>query len=213
MSASKIIRVAFVEDDSRVRDNFVAAIGKAGGFLCVGAYATAEAAFEKLSLDPPDVVVLDINLPGINGIECLRRLRPLCPNTRFLMLTVYEESEQIFQALLAGAGGYLLKRAGTAELPEAIRQVCEESAPMSGVIARRVVQYFNQMGQGVSELERLSPREREVLELLARGLANKEIAEKLSLSVDTVRMNVKHIYVKLHVRSRSEAVAKFLSRP
>jgi DNA-binding NarL/FixJ family response regulator len=213
MKPKEIIRVAFVEDDKRVRDNFVAAINKADGFSCVGSYSTAESAFEALPGVAPDVVVLDIHLPGLNGIECLRMLKPLCPGTQFLMLTAYEESELIFRSLLAGASGYLLKRTGMQELFEAIRQVREGCSPMSGAIARRVVQYFNQMGAGNSGMEQLSPREREVLEHLARGSINKEIAEKLSISVETVRMNVKHIYAKLHVHSRSEAVAKFLRRP
>ena len=213
MQPNNPIRVVFVEDDKRVRENFVAAIGKADGFQCAGSYSTAESAIRELPTLAPDVVVLDINLPGMDGIECLRQLRPQCPQTQFLMLTAYEESELIFQALLAGASGYLLKRAGMAELLEAIRQVCEGASPMSGAIARRVVQYFNQMGSGVSELERLSQREREVLELLARGAVNKEIAERLSISVETVRMYVKHIYAKLQVHSRGEAIAKFIGRP
>ncbi len=172
MQANPPIRVTFVEDDKRVRENFVAAIGKADGFLCAGSFSTAESAIRELPTLAPDVVVLDINLPGMDGIECLRQLRPQCPQTQFLMLTAYEESDLIFQALLAGASGYLLKRAGMAELLEAIRQVCEGASPMSGAIARRVVQYFNQMGGKVSDLERLSQREREVLELLARGAVN-----------------------------------------
>jgi DNA-binding NarL/FixJ family response regulator len=128
------------------------------------------------------------------------------------MLTAYEESEKIFQSLRAGANGYLLKRAGTAEVIDAIRQVHEGGAPMSSSIARQVVRHFNQLGHGASELPQLSPREREVLELLARGAAYKEIAGHLALSIETIRMNVKHIYTKLHVHSRGEAVAKFLHR-
>ena len=213
MQVKTSIRVVFVEDDKRVRENFVSAIGKADGFQCAGSYSTAEAAVKELPKLAPDVVVLDINLPGMNGIECLRQLRPQCPQTQFMMLTAYEESDLIFQALLAGANGYLLKRAGIAELLEAIRQVCEGGSPMSVAIARRVVQYFNQMGGNVSDLERLSQREREVLELLARGAVNKEVAEKLSIGIETVRMYVKHIYAKLHVHSRGEAIAKFMGRP
>jgi DNA-binding NarL/FixJ family response regulator len=129
------------------------------------------------------------------------------------MHTVYEESEKIFQSLLAGASGYLLKRSSMMELLDALRQVRQGGSPMSSAIARRVVQYFNKMGDGACELERLSPREREVLELLARGDAYKEIADKLSLSIETIRMNVKRIYAKLHVHSRGEAVAKYLGRP
>jgi DNA-binding NarL/FixJ family response regulator len=212
MSPNKPIRVAIVEDDAWVRENLAREISSFAGFECRGSYATAEAALAAIPLLPPEVVVLDINLPGIDGIECLRRLRASCPNLQFLMLTSYEESEKIFQSLRAGANGYLLKRADSAEVIDAIRQVHEGGAPMSSTIARQVVRHFNQMDSGASRLPGLSPREREVLELLARGAAYKEIAEHLSLSIETIRMNVKHIYTKLHVHSRGEAVAKFLHR-
>jgi len=206
------IRVAVVEDDAWVRENLAREIGNCAGFECSGSYATAEAALAAIPLCPPEVVVLDINLPGIDGIECLRQLRYSCPMLQFLMLTSYEESEKIFQSLRAGANGYLLKRADTSEVIDAIRQVHEGGAPMSSSIARQVVRHFNQLGHDDSELPRLSPREREVIELLARGAAYKEIAGHLSLSIETIRMNVKHIYTKLHVHSRGEAVAKFLHR-
>ena len=212
MSPNKQIRVAIVEDDAWVRENLAREIGNSAGFECSGTYATAEAALAAIPLHPPEVTVLDINLPGIDGIECLRQLRTSCPKLQFLMLTAYEESEKIFQSLRAGASGYLLKRADTAEVIDAIRQVHEGGAPMSSTIARQVVRHFNQMGDGASELPGLSPREREVLELLARGAAYKEIAEHLALSIETIRMNVKHIYTKLHVHSRGEAVAKFFHR-
>ena len=212
MSSNKIIRVAVVEDDEWVRENLAREIGGSAGFECTGSYATAEAALAAIPARPPDVAVLDINLPGIDGIECLKRLRTSCPNLQFLMLTSYEESEKIFQSLRAGASGYLLKRADTAEVIDAIRQVYEGGAPMSSTIARQVVRHFNQLGDSASELPQLSPREREVLELLARGAAYKEIADQLALSIETIRMNVKHIYTKLHVHSRGEAVAKFLHR-
>jgi len=213
MKRKDSIRVALVEDDKWMRENLEREIGKAEGFECVGSYATAEAAINALPARPPDVAVLDINLPGIDGIECLRQLRVLCPDISFLMLTVYEESEKIFQSLRAGANGYLLKRSSTAEVLEALRQVKEGGAPMSSAIARRVVKYFSQGGEGASDLTQLSPRERDVLELLARGAAYKEIADKLSLGIETIRMNVKHIYGKLHVHSRGEAVSKYLRWP
>jgi DNA-binding NarL/FixJ family response regulator len=212
MSTNKPIRVAVVEDDAWVRENLAREIGSAAGFECGGSYATAEAALAAIPLRPPEVVVLDINLPGIDGIECLRRLRTSCPNLQFLMLTAYEESEKIFQSLRAGANGYLLKRAGTAEVIDAIRQVHEGGAPMSSSIARQVVRHFNRLGDEAPGLPQLSPREREVLELLARGAAYKEIAGQLALSLETIRMNVKHIYTKLHVHSRGEAVARLLHR-
>jgi DNA-binding NarL/FixJ family response regulator len=212
MRSNKPIRVAIVEDDAWVRENLAREIGGAAGFECSGSYATAEAALAAIPAGPPAVVVLDINLPGIDGIECLRRLRASCPNLQFLMLTAYEESEKIFQSLRAGANGYLLKRADTAEVIDAIRQVHEGGAPMSSSIARQVVRHFNRLGDEAPGLPQLSPREREVLELLARGAAYKEIAGHLALSLETIRMNVKHIYTKLHVHSRGEAVAKFLHR-
>jgi len=212
MISNKTIRVAIVEDDAWVRENLAREIGGAAGFECSGSYATAEAALAAIPAGPPAVVVLDINLPGIDGIECLRRLRASCPELQFLMLTAYEESEKIFQSLRAGANGYLLKRADTAEVIDAIRQVHEGGAPMSSSIARQVVRHFNRLGDEAPGLPQLSPREREVLELLARGASYKEIAGHLALSLETIRMNVKHIYTKLHVHSRGEAVAKFLHR-
>lgn len=210
MKKSDCIRVALVEDDEWVRENLAREICKAAGFTCVGSYPAAEAALAALPDLSPDVVVLDINLPGMDGIECLRQLRARCSDTRFLMLTVYEESEKIFQSLRAGANGYLLKRSSMAEVLDAIRQGNEGGAPMSSAIALRVVQYFNRLGDSAPVAAQLSPREAEVLELLARGAANKEIADRLTLSIETVRMNVKHIYAKLHVHSRSEAVSKYL---
>jgi DNA-binding NarL/FixJ family response regulator len=213
MKASNKISVALVEDDAWVRENLAREINKAEGFTCVGSYPTAEAALAAIPSDPPDVVMLDINLPGMDGIECLRQLRAQCPELNFMMLTVYEESEKIFQSLRAGANGYLLKRSSTAEVLDALQQVHEGGAPMSSAIARRVVKYFTQGNEDPSELTQLSPREREVLEHLARGAAYKEIADKLGLGLETIRMNVKHIYSKLHVHSRGEAVSKYLRRP
>jgi len=205
-------RLVIIEDDDWLRQNLADEVSAVKGFECVGTYPTAEEALEAVPALAPDVAVVDINLPGINGIECLRRLKPACPQTQFLILTVYEESESIFNALLAGADGYLLKRSSTEEILEAIRQVREGGSPMSGHIARRVVQYFNQKGAGRSDVDALSPREREVLELLSRGESYKGIAGQLELSIHTVRMNVRAIYTKLHVHSRGEAVAKFLGQ-
>lgn len=207
------IRVALVEDDAWVRENLERELNKAEGFACVGSYSTAEAAIDAMPVQAPDVAVLDINLPGMDGIECLRQLRTLCPKLNFLMLTVYEESEKIFNSLRAGANGYLLKRSSTTEVLDALRQVNEGGAPMSSAIARRVVKYFSQSSEDTSDLTQLSPRERDVLELLARGAAYKEIADKLGLAIETIRMNIKHIYAKLHVHSRGEAVSKYLIRP
>ena len=206
-----VIRVAIVEDDAWLRDNLVSEIGNTAGYSCLGAYATAEAALQAIPALCPDVVLMDINLPGMDGVQCVRRLKERCPEIQFLMLTVYEESESIFNSLLAGARGYLLKRTPMGEVLEAIRQVQEGGAPMSDHIARKVVQYFNHKGARGSALEALAPREAQVLEKLAGGASYKEVADQLSLSIDTVRMNVRHIYHKLHVHSRGEAVAKYLA--
>ena len=205
------IKVVIVEDQTWLRENLVREINSDPRLSCVNSYRTAEAALQGIPNDLPDVVLMDINLPGIDGVECVKRLKLLLPDLRCLMLTVYEESEKIFNSLLAGASGYLLKRTNTEELLEAICQVHGSGSPMSSSIARKVVAYFNQMGAAKADsVAALSPREQQVLELLAKGSAYKEIAHQLSLSIETVRMNVKHIYAKLHVHSRGEATAKYL---
>jgi DNA-binding NarL/FixJ family response regulator len=209
---SSAVRVVVIEDESWMRDNLAQEINRGLGLHCVNSYRTAEEALQGIPADQPDVVLMDINLPGMDGVECMRRLRGILPEVRVLMLTVYEESEKIFNSLLAGASGYLLKRTATAELLEAIRQVSEGGSPMSSSIARKVVAYFHQLGEDKSETSVLSPREQQVLELLARGAAYKSIADQLSLSIETIRMNVKHIYAKLHVHSRGEAAAKFMQQ-
>jgi len=204
------IRVAIVEDEDWLRENLAREMERNPALHFVGSYPSAEAALKGLPADHPDVVIMDINLPGMDGVECVRRLKATLAQTQFLMLTVYEESDRIFNSMLAGASGYLLKRTSTGELLEAIQQVHAGGSPMSSSIARKVVSYFNQMGgAGASEMTKLSPREHDVLELLAKGAAYKEIADQLSLSIETIRMNIKHIYTKLHVHSRGEAAAKF----
>lgn len=206
------VRVVIVEDESWMRENLTQEINRGQGLRCINSYRTAEDALEGIPADRPDVVLMDINLPGMDGVECIRRLRGVLPDVRCLMLTVYEESEKIFNSLLAGASGYLLKRTGSAELLEAIQQVADGGSPMSSSIARKVVTYFNELGGNKSETAALSPREQQVLELLARGASYKAIADQLSLSLETIRMNVKHIYAKLHVHSRGEAAAKFMQQ-
>ncbi len=206
------IRVAIVEDDEWIRENLASQLRQADGFCCAGAYATGEEALEQFAVNAPEVVLMDINLPGMNGIECVRQLKQLAPATEILMLTVYEDSERIFNSLLAGASGYLLKRTPGPTLLEAIAAVPRGNSPRNGHIARRMVQYFNQRGRQNKEIEKLSPRERQVLEHLAQGVPYKEIADVLSLSIDTVRIHIKGIYSKLHVHSRGEAVAKYLTR-
>lgn len=204
------ITVAMVEDDDWIRNELASALDASRDFRCVARFRTAEEALEKIPQDPPDVVLMDINLPRMDGVECLRRLKAVCPGVQVLMLTVYEESEKIFNSLLAGASGYLLKRTSQAELFDAIRQARQGGAPMTANIARRVVQYFHDLGERTAAVEQLSPREQEVLDHLAKGGAYKDIADQLGLSIDTVRMNVRGIYRKLHVHSRGEAVAKYM---
>jgi DNA-binding NarL/FixJ family response regulator len=204
------IKVSIIEDDDWIRENLASRIKQTAGFVCAGSYRTGEEALTQLPAQAPDVVLMDINLPKMNGIECVRQLKALIPSAQVLMLTVYEDSDKIFNSLLAGASGYLLKRTSQAEIVEAIADVHRGNSPMTGHIARKVVQYFNQRGGFGTEVEKLSPREREVLDHLARGVPYKEIADVLSVSIDTVRVHIKGIYGKLHVHSRGEAVAKYM---
>ncbi len=207
------IAVSIVEDDAPVRGMLGDWIRRAPGFHCAGVHASAEAAFATLPAEKPSVVLMDINLPGMSGIECVHRLKPLLPATQFVMLTVYEDTDHIFNALTAGASGYLLKRTPRAELLAAIKDVHAGGSPMSSNIARKIVQSFQRPGSQPSEAEDLSPREREVLELLSRGYLYKEIATSLRISGPTVNTYIRRIYEKLHVRSRSQAVAKFTHIP
>jgi len=204
------IRISIVEDDDWIRDNLANQIDLAPGYRCISRYRTGEEALPGLCGNVPDVVLMDINLPGISGIECVRRLKMQVPNLNILMLTVYEESDQIFDSLRAGASGYLLKRSAENELLDAIAQVYQGGSPMSSLVARKVVQFFNHIDGAATDLQRLSPREKEILELLSRGAAYKEIGSRLSLSIHTVRMHIRGIYGKLQVHSRGEAVAKYL---
>ena len=204
------IKVCIIEDDAWIRENLSALIAQTQGFACCGAYRTGEEAVAQIPAQAPDVILMDINLPNMNGIECVRQLKTLIPSAQILMLTVYEDSDKIFNSLLAGASGYLLKRTPQAEILEAIADVHRGNSPMTGHIARKVVQFFNQRGSKDAGLEKLSTREREVLECLARGSPYKEIAGTLSVSIDTIRAHIKGIYGKLHVHSRGEAVARFL---
>jgi DNA-binding NarL/FixJ family response regulator len=207
------IPVSIVEDDAPARGILGDWVQRAPGFRCVGRHACAEAALAALPIEKPSVVLMDINLPGISGIECVRRLKPLLPDTQFVMLTVYEDPEHIFNALAVGACGYLLKRVSRAELIEALQEVHAGGSPMSSNIARKVVQSFKRPAHQPSEAMKLSARELEVLELLACGYLYKEIAELLKISRPTVNTYIRRIYEKLHVCSRSQAVAKFTHIP
>ena len=207
------ITVSIVEDDAPARGILTEWIRGAESFQFGTAYEHAEAALAGLPAAPPAVVLMDINMPGMSGIECVRRLKPQMPATQFVMLTVYEDADHIFTALASGASGYLLKRTPRAELLAALQDVSAGGSPMSSNIARKIVQSFQRFNPSVSEPDHLSPREREVLELLARGLLYKEISEALHISVPTVNTHIRRIYEKLHVRSRSQAVAKFTHIP
>jgi DNA-binding NarL/FixJ family response regulator len=203
------IRVSLVEDHEDVRDNIAGYLNAADGFKCVSSYPSGEEALARLPADAPDVVLMDINLGGISGIDCVRQLKPLLPKSQIVMLTVFEDADLIFSALAAGASGYLLKRMPPAQLLEAILEVHGGGAPMSASIARKVVQSF-QSGRSPGEQDaELSTREREVLNGLAEGYVYKQIADQLGVSIHTLRNYIRRIYEKLHVHTRSQAVAKY----
>lgn len=213
MNRSLNINVSIVEDDPSIRQILTEWINRAEGFRCHSVHDSAESALAKLPEEKPRIVLVDINLPGQSGIECVRRLKPTMPDTQFMMLTVYEDTGHIFDALKAGASGYLLKRTPREELIASLKQVQEGGSPMTSYIARKVVHSFYQTEAERLETEGLSPREREVLELLARGYFYKEITEALGISMSTVNTHVRRVYEKLHVHSRAQAVAKLAEMP
>lgn len=204
------ITVSIVDDDAGLRDSIPRFLRTARGFRCQSVYSSAEEALVGVPKEQPDVVLMDINMSGMDGIECTRRLKTLAPKAQILMLTVYEDTERIFNALAAGASGYLLKRAAPAKLLEAIREVQAGGSPMSGPIARKVVQSFLQGKPPAQESDALSDRERQVLECLAKGYAYKQISDELGVSMDTTRTYIRRIYEKLHVHTRTDAVVRFL---
>jgi DNA-binding NarL/FixJ family response regulator len=204
-------KIAIVEDKSVIRAGFQKLVGELPGCVCVGAFASAEEALRLLPALQPDIVIMDIHLPNLSGIECTARLKALLPKVRILMVTVYEDEEKIFSALKAGASGYILKRSGPEEIIEAIQELRRGGAPMTSAIARRVVESFLVKPAGLPAEADLSRRELEILECLARGDSNKKIAQHLSISPDTVRWHLQRIYDKLHVQGRTEAAVKFLS--
>jgi len=206
------VTVSIVEDNEQLRATLARVISRAEGFRCISQYSNAEAALEALPKDRPDVVRMDINLPGMNGVECVRRLKQAAPGILSVMLTVYEDTDNIFAALAAGAAGYLLKRTKSAELLGAIREVHRGGSPMTTHIARKVTQSFQKAGPSTQPTENLSDREQEVLDCLSQGFLYKEIAEKLGIGYETVHTYIRRIYEKLQVRTRTEAVAKFLRR-
>jgi DNA-binding NarL/FixJ family response regulator len=215
----KAVSVAIVEDDAVIRRGWVDILQRLSGYRAAGEFGSGEEALENLPKDPPDFVLMDINLPGMSGIECTRELKRLLPDVEVLMLTMFGDRDRIFEALRAGAGGYLLKRTSPSALKAALEEACAGGAPMSPYVARQVVQYFRPSaidtaarGQERHDgVEKLSPKENDILKLLAGGCQYKEIADRLEISMDTVRTHIRRIYQKLHVHSRTDAVVKYLA--
>jgi DNA-binding NarL/FixJ family response regulator len=206
------ITISIVEDQREMRESLAEWLGSAPGLRCVGAHASAEEALQKIPAENPDVVLMDINLTGMNGIECVARLKERRPETQVLMLTTYDDGDLIFDSLRAGANGYLLKNMPREELVEAVQQVRAGGAPMSLRVARKVIAYFHRTPTAASEVEQLTVREQEILKLLAKGYMYKEIADRLAISMSTVRTHISAVYEKLHVHSRTEAAMKLVGR-
>jgi DNA-binding NarL/FixJ family response regulator len=207
-----MIRVSIVEDDPMTREGFVKILRHAPEIVCLGTYASVEEAEREIPKIMPDVVLMDINLGGGSGIECVVALKRAHPTLQFLMVTTYDDSEMIFNSLRAGASGYLLKRSAATELLTAIVEVHNGGSPMSMQIARKVVSHFHQIRKPASDVELLTEREQGILALLAKGLPYKQIADQLCISPSTVHGHLHKIYGKLHVQSRTEAVVKFLGK-
>lgn len=207
-----IITVSIVEDSTEIRQGLCALIGGSAGFSCMGLYADGSEALENIPHQTPDVVLMDIDMPKMNGIECIYKLKKVIPHLQIMMLTVFEDDEKIFKSLQAGASGYLLKKTSPAKLLEAIEELYNGGSPMSGQIARKVIQVFQKSTESNREKDGLSKRENEILSFLAKGHRYKEIADELFISVETARTHIHKIYEKLHVRSRTEAVLKYLNK-
>jgi DNA-binding NarL/FixJ family response regulator len=205
-----MITVAIVEDDAGIRRSLEWLVKSTDEFSCVASCPSAEDALRVLPKAEPQVILMDINLPNRSGIECAARIKEVLPTTQVVMITVYDDAEKVFNALRAGASGYILKRAAPEEILQAIREVHAGGVPMSAEIARKVLGAFREPAPAPAA-QNLSRREQEVLELLSQGSSNKEIAGKLSISIETVTWHLRHIYSKLHVRSRTQAALKFLS--
>ena len=206
-----MIKVAIIEDDTGIRESLAVLVNMGSGFRCLNTFSNVEAALKALPGSWPDVLLMDINLPRMDGIEGVSKLKAMRPQLQVLMLTVYADTEKIFDSLKAGASGYLLKQTSPAEILEAIQEVHSGGSPMSSTIARKVVRHFQQQPV-LNEAENLSKRELEILEHLAKGFQNKQIAQALGIEFETVRSHLRRIYEKLHVNSRTEAVIKFLKR-
>ncbi|MDE3099206.1 MAG: response regulator transcription factor [Verrucomicrobiota bacterium] len=204
------ITIAIVEDNRGTRESLMELCNELPGLRCVTACGTGEEALKKIPAEKPDVALIDINLPGMSGIECTARLKAQLPGMQILMLTTYSETDLIFDSLRAGASGYLLKNRPTAELIQAIEQVQAGGAPMTMQIARKLVDHFHHVPTAAPDAAKLTKREQEILGLLSNGALYKEISDALGISITTVRTHLKHIYEKLHVHSRTEAAVKFL---
>jgi DNA-binding NarL/FixJ family response regulator len=207
------ITVSIVEDNEPTRDGLTQLINRTEEFECVSEHPNGEDAVTRVPRFKPSVVLMDINLPGITGVEAVSRLKPCLPRTQFIMLTVYKDTDAIFNALRAGANGYLLKQTAPRELLAALREVCAGGAPMTSQIARKIVDAFREPQRAATNAEGLTAREQDVLDLLARGCLYKEIADRLQVTYRTVSTHIEHIYGKLHVHSRAQAVAKHLRKP
>jgi len=208
-----MIKIVIIEDDDKIRENLVSLIESEKDFKCLAVYPNAEDAVEDIPGRKPDVALMDINLPGIDGVECTKRLKEIMPGLLIIMLTVYEDAGKIFESLKAGAIGYLLKLTAPDEIKKALKEAVAGGSPMSAQIARKVVQSFHGAeSQEKNEFNSLSPREEKVLDLLTKGYLYKEIASELSISIDTAHNHIRRIYEKLHVHSRTEAVVKYLKK-
>ncbi|MDB6034636.1 MAG: two-component system response regulator [Verrucomicrobiales bacterium] len=212
MAGKSNIKVAFVEDDPEEFELLNELLKKAPGFECVGAFSSAEPALKQIPAAQPEVILMDIHLPGMSGISAVRQLKAVSPKARVMMFTIFENHDRIFEALRAGASGYLLKKTPPAQILKAIQELYEGGAPMSAPIARQVVAAFHEQTGEQSPAKVLSTREQEILGLLNKGLLYKEIADRLGIAVGTVRTHIAHIYDKLHVSNRAEAMLKAIPR-
>ncbi|MEI2738800.1 MAG: response regulator transcription factor [Chitinophagaceae bacterium] len=206
------IRVGIVEDREEIRNAVAALLLWDEAFELVFTFSRAEEALDTIPALQPDVVIMDINLPGISGIECIQRVKPQCPDTQFMIFTIYENDENIFTALEAGASGYLLKKSSMPQIAEALKELYAGGSPMSALIARKLVQHYQKPVKRNEELELLTPKEKEILSLLSEGLLYKEIADKLSITPGTVKQHIHRIYEKLHVGNKTEAINKMLRK-
>lgn len=206
------INVLIVEDDPEIRDWMQSVLLQADGINCLLAFPDAESCVKLYEKNDPDVVIMDIHLPGMNGIECIKKIKPLKPRVQFIMFTVFEDDENVFESLCAGASGYILKNTTPEKLVEAIKDLYAGGSPMSSSIARRVISSFQKPESNRLQISKLTAREKELLDMLSKGYRYKEIAEKMFISVETVRTHIRNIYEKLQVQSRTEALNKVFPR-